>query len=700
MRSPITRSAAALLLAALISAPMGMRAEEPAAAPAEAAATADASADEVLLFYAQEAKVTTASRREQRAIEAPLAVDVITADQIAASGALNLWDLLRYRVGMDVSNARNQYGQRAVVSVRGLPRDFVPEVLVLIDGRPGLDLATSGIYWNRLPVQLQDIERIEIVRGPNSALFGSNAAMGVINIITHKPEGKNSLGLKALGGTRLSQGSLSMESQAGPVDSRGSVTYLHNEGSVKAVTYDKAADMDESYKANWRGRWHSDGLELEGFVGGLRDDSDYALLGPGMNVTTQANFQMVKAAARGAGVNALELNLSRSSALGTAYRSTLFAYEDLAFNGELLGTYGLLSDRLVTTGGLSWRYLSYRNPTWNAGQDEQVNQVFRGFLSENLKVLDSVSLVAAYSQEQSYKGGTQPSWQAAAVWNPLEGQALRVSYGKAPTLPAMMAKHARAFVSAENLMAGAPEVYFVGNAGLSVAKVTSYEAGWSGEFIRRALRLDAGYFYMDMENPYMAGNTSSLRPDLTFGNEYDLFYTNFGRIYMQGFEFQAKGEVSSWLSAYANYTYEQVRFAVEAREIAGNTTGDTLFNAIAGNPPIDMDAKTASAVSGIENSTPYNKVNVGLIGRAFGLTGGLNAAYVSAHWGVQDSLDATRKRLWIQDGLRLDVRLGWKPVESLELFAAGQNVNKGFAQEANDGLETPQSWYGGVGLQF
>jgi iron complex outermembrane receptor protein len=152
--------------------------------PAPAAASPDAGAFD---FFLKEAEVVTASRRAQKISDSPVAIDVITREEIAASGARDIWDLLRFKVGMDVEQASSIDGNVAEVNVRGLPGEFSQSLQVLIDGRSVLSASNSGVYWEDLPVSLDDIERIEIVRGPNSPLFGANAGQGVINIITIKP---------------------------------------------------------------------------------------------------------------------------------------------------------------------------------------------------------------------------------------------------------------------------------------------------------------------------------------------------------------------------------------------------------------------------------------------------------------------------------------------------------------------------------
>src|SRR5690606_38393348 len=99
----------------------------------------------------------------QRKSESPVAIDVITREEIEQSGAQNIWDLLRFRAGVDVVEGNSIEGNRALVSVRGLPSEFVSSLQVLLDGRSVVNRINSGVFWHSIPVSLQDIERIEIV---------------------------------------------------------------------------------------------------------------------------------------------------------------------------------------------------------------------------------------------------------------------------------------------------------------------------------------------------------------------------------------------------------------------------------------------------------------------------------------------------------------------------------------------------------
>lgn len=135
------------------------------------------------LYFSSLPTVASVSRLPQPLSEAPGTVTVIDREVIRASGVRNFADLLRLVPGFQVTPP-NQEG--AVVAYHGLSNEeYTPRVQVLIDGRSQYSpLFRSGVNWNLLPVALDDIERIEVSRGSNSVSYGSNAFLGVINIIT------------------------------------------------------------------------------------------------------------------------------------------------------------------------------------------------------------------------------------------------------------------------------------------------------------------------------------------------------------------------------------------------------------------------------------------------------------------------------------------------------------------------------------
>jgi iron complex outermembrane receptor protein len=126
-------------------------------------------------------KVTSVSKKEQTTSQAAGAVFVISKDDIRRSGALNVPDLLRMVPGLDVAQIN---GGKWAISARGFNGQYSQKLLVLIDGRTVYTPIFAGVFWDSQNVALDTIERIEVIRGPGAAIWGSNAVNGVINIIT------------------------------------------------------------------------------------------------------------------------------------------------------------------------------------------------------------------------------------------------------------------------------------------------------------------------------------------------------------------------------------------------------------------------------------------------------------------------------------------------------------------------------------
>ncbi|PYQ03842.1 MAG: TonB-dependent receptor [Acidobacteria bacterium] len=143
-------------------------------------------------------KVTTVSRTESTVHRSPAAVFVITNEMIRRSGATVLPELFRMVPGMFVARID---GNKWAVSVRGFSQRFGDKLLVQIDGRTVYSPLFSGVYWDAIDYPLDDIERIEVIRGPGASVWGANAVNGVINIITKSAEDVQGALVSAGGGT-------------------------------------------------------------------------------------------------------------------------------------------------------------------------------------------------------------------------------------------------------------------------------------------------------------------------------------------------------------------------------------------------------------------------------------------------------------------------------------------------------------------
>ncbi len=126
-------------------------------------------------------EIETASKKIQKISDTPAAAFVLTTEDIKRSGATNIMDLLRLVPGVHVARID---ANKWAITCRGFNGRFSNKLLVMIDGRTVYSPIFSGVLWDMQDIMVEDIEKIEVVRGPGSTLWGANAVNGVINIIT------------------------------------------------------------------------------------------------------------------------------------------------------------------------------------------------------------------------------------------------------------------------------------------------------------------------------------------------------------------------------------------------------------------------------------------------------------------------------------------------------------------------------------
>ena len=150
--------------------------------------------------------VISATQLVQPVSEAPASVTVIDRSAIAAMGARNIPELMRRVVGVTVAY---ENGSNPVVSYQGLNSGLSKRMQVLVDGRSVYNPFFGGVLWESLPLELEDIERIEFVRGPNAAIDGANAFLATINIKTrHSSEDQGLHAKTRIGNNGMGEGYL------------------------------------------------------------------------------------------------------------------------------------------------------------------------------------------------------------------------------------------------------------------------------------------------------------------------------------------------------------------------------------------------------------------------------------------------------------------------------------------------------------
>ena len=178
-------------------------------------AAGDTRADELLDLSLEDLltiESTSVAKKRQDVRDAAAAVTVITQDDIQRSAARTIADLLRMVPGVEVGTITT--GKNAV-AVRGFNSRVSDSLLVMIDGRSIYVSTLSGVFWELLTLPLNDIERIEVIRGPGASLWGANAVNGVINIITKHSADTLGTQVSAHVGTRMQDASLSYGQRVG-----------------------------------------------------------------------------------------------------------------------------------------------------------------------------------------------------------------------------------------------------------------------------------------------------------------------------------------------------------------------------------------------------------------------------------------------------------------------------------------------------
>jgi len=198
-------------------------------------------------------RVTSAANKEQALSKVGAALFVITREDIASSGANNIPDLLRLVPGVEVAQVdANQWA----ISIRGFNSFGPNKVLALIDGRALYQPSFSGVLWDQQDLPLEDVERIEVIRGPGGTIWGANAVNGVINIITrHSRDTRGGLITTGAGSWRTGDG---LVQYGGNIGSAGTYRTFGKYFDVSSSVFpggQRAGDAWHSWAAGFRSDW-------------------------------------------------------------------------------------------------------------------------------------------------------------------------------------------------------------------------------------------------------------------------------------------------------------------------------------------------------------------------------------------------------------------------------------------------------------
>ncbi|TPQ25606.1 TonB-dependent receptor plug domain-containing protein [Methylomonas koyamae] len=648
----------------LLSAQLAMAADDDADALDSTSELLSLSWDELT-----ELKVSGLARQAQTVKDTPAAAFVISAEDIRRSGAASLPELLRMAPGMAVARVNSwNWG----VSARGFNDLYANKLQVMIDGRSIYDPLISGVYWGQHIPLLQNIERIEVLRGPSGSLWGANAVNGAINIVTRSAADTEGGLLTAAGGTeeRGFGGVRYGQKLSDSTYLRGSINALVRDASVDMAGLHNTHDTGNAETANFRldsQLTERDQLMLEatatryrlhGFLTGVSSatppywrQDDFGK--DGVSGSLQGNWTHQFDGERELRVNMAFTQTDWQMATNRMSRSHYNL--DIQHSQPLFGNHHLLW-------GLNYQIIDDRfDNTLTLGfEPDRFTQHNIGlFAQDNIDLLDNLQLTLGNRVENFTYTGWETEPNARLIWTPHKNHRLWAGVSRAVALPNRAQQSIRLFLP----VPGQQSLFFLADANqdMRTENVVAYELGWRWQ-VNSRLDLDSTVFYNiydRIQGVKASGFTANAQAPGFPLPILDLSVGNYRQMKSYGLELAANYRVSHDWRLQASYT--GIRFDNDADS----------------RQPWFLDPLAEEKVN------PQHSLSLRSM---LDLTDDIEldawARYV-------DRISVNQVR--IPDYISLDLRLGWRPAKNLELSLVGQNLLDGQRPEFNDVVYIPVS---------
>jgi iron complex outermembrane receptor protein len=597
-------------------------------------------------------QVTSVSKKEQKLSRAGAAVYVITQDDIHRSGATNIPDLLRMVPGVHVAQID---ASTWAISIRGFTDRYGDKVLVLIDGRSVYSPLTSGVDWDQQDVPLEDIERIEVIRGPGGTVWGANAVNGVINIMTKSA--------RATRGGLVSAGAGSRESAQGlaqygaEIGHKGAYRFFGNYstiGNSPPPNDETLKDGGHKSHGGFRSDWdlsQRDTMTLQG---------DILNASAGHTIDTVLSNDLPREALFNdrTTVNAGNLlgrwNHTFSNGSDTSLQTYYDRYNRLDQGSkEIRYTFDLDFEHHMTLGsrhdivwGIDFRVTSDNvTPGYSRRYvpSRRTDNLFGTFLQDEIKINNSLWLTIGSKFEHNAYTGFEYEPSAQLVWTPTGRQAIWMSASRAIRQPARADFGLRVDVAIAPLEDGGFGVVELIGTRRKAERLHDFEAGYRVQ-VKKQFSFDIAAFssyYLDLQ-------TQEPQPTYLTADPAPLHV-----LIPAFFDDQAHGHTYGG-EIFANWSVTR-RWRV--------SPGYSFIHMKVAGYPSSQDPGAGAIV----NNTPKHQYQ------------------------VHSFLDLTRHVNWdasfsysgaLPDGgagvtagyNRIDTRLGWRIGESVELSIVGQNL--------------------------
>lgn len=491
--------------------------------------------------------VTTAARRAQTASESAAAVYVLSREDIRRSGATSLPDALRAVPGLHVARINSRAW---AVTSRGFSNRFANKLLVMIDGRSVYSPVFSGMMWEEQSIALEEIERVEIVRGPGGALWGLNAVNGVINVITRKAADARGLAVNA--------GAGSIAEQSAGVSYGATSELLGNFRTYVDHAKTDAMGSSPSWSHTQAG-FRIDRDVADGFftLQGDIDDSDY---GP---VAAPPNAQLPD----GAQTGNLTASLQRGTALGQlelrgyygrTQRGSPSRWTESALGFDLQ----LAADRRgahVLTAGIGYRHLEDAIKEYWSVLSTNIPRVeqdqFSIYAQDEIYLAnDDVRITAGVKLEDHEFTGLAVQPTLRALWAVTAEHTIWAAASRAVRTPARFEFSAVAEYSGVMPNGMLATYRFVGDSDLQAEDLNAYELGWRWRPVQN-LSIDLALYRNEYENLI---SSEPLPPQMSLNqivmpsNFVNLSNTNY-----EGAEVSVEWLAQTWLRFIAQGAWQQ-----------------------------------------------------------------------------------------------------------------------------------------------
>jgi iron complex outermembrane receptor protein len=508
-------------------------------------------------------ETTTASKEPEQLRQTPAAIYVLTQEDIRRSGATTIPELLRLVPGVEVARIDSDHW---AVGVRGFGGEFSKSLLVLIDGRSVYSPLFAGVYWQVQDTLLEDVDRIEVIRGPGGTIWGANAVNGVINIITKNAKDTHGK-LVSLGGGDVDQGNGG--ARFGSVNDKAMDYRVYGKGFIRShefnpdgMHYDEWRLGQLGFRTDWTLNTR-DTLNVQGDIykgrDGERVDASYysppsVALMTAPHSTSGGN--MMAGWQRQIGGNSdikVHAYFDRTTRFSPQLDETRNTYDlDLLYHSTVAGR----QDALLGAGA-RWSHDDLTEPlaTLSFTPPHQTDSIYSWFIQDQIKVIpDTLSLLVGSKFEHNNRSGFEVQPNGRLLWTPTQHQTIWVAFTRAVRTPSRLDQD----LQLTDLVSVKPPYFLrvVGSKNFRSERLLSSEAGYRA-LVASKLYLDLSLFRNEYNDLYGYG-AGSLYLETTPTPAHFILQVPLANALKgdtSGGEIAPEWEPAEWLEVKGSYSY-------------------------------------------------------------------------------------------------------------------------------------------------